>query len=526
MAYYQLENGTLQTAAQLKRSFMGKIPPPATRRMLGIRTLTKAQYEKAKVAHLPAKHYRKGKGGKKVWLNPGNLPAFKVTTSSGYSYVTSMAKGITLQKAKNYFLGQYVDIGIYPEEKMEKVVKVTKVRSKKNPSKTGRYADPNAETIKMKPYKPAKPKPGSTSTTRRMKSVKNPTVSQAEASKYVDLLYEIEDKSQKEGTKINTFAIMNFDWPYSMAGIAFGPVNEWTDEMKEGWPELKNKIIQTAKKLKISIARSTTQRMKSVKNPHSKSMFHENKPDWLIYAKAPGMPRFEPLDLSEGCTVKNLMYASRFPYSQEAKVDSIIAKLRKQAPHIKVEKRSASGTRRNPRRRKNPPQFPSTVVPAYGRDYQTKAKAVAGWESGKDWIIADMSSPWDGKPISIRDFPPGSSVNLRYANLRKVTRYTHGSGGGRLKNPGKKKSKGDPSDWPDSKFPSTCFHFIPESKKLVMIQRGSGGYQELLPTLFMQWPKKKGESHQAYAKRMNKEMFEVSPAVAEEMAARSMFKWG
>lgn len=84
--------------------------------------------------------------------------------------------------------------------------------------------------------------------------------------------------------------------------------------------------------------------------------------------------------------------------------------------------------------KKNPPQLPSTVVPSYGRDYKTKAQAVQAWEDGKDWIISDHFNPWDGKPISIKDFPMGSSVNLRYDRLRKVTRYTHGtSGAQRLK---------------------------------------------------------------------------------------------
>jgi hypothetical protein len=33
-----------------------------------------------------------------------------------------------------------------------------------------------------------------------------------------------------------------------------------------------------------------------------------------------------------------------------------------------------------------------TVVPAYGRDYKSKAALLADWESDKDFAVADMSS--------------------------------------------------------------------------------------------------------------------------------------
>lgn len=90
--------------------------------------------------------------------------------------------------------------------------------------------------------------------------------------------------------------------------------------------------------------------------------------------------------------------------------------------------------------KKNPPPLPSTVIPGYGRDYTTKAQAVQSWEDGKDWIIADHFSPWNGKPISIRDFPLGSSVILRYAKLRKTTKYTHGSSGAQRMKKAKKRT--------------------------------------------------------------------------------------
>ncbi len=54
------------------------------------------------------------------------MPAFKVTYHNGKSYITSMAKGITLADAKRYFLGNWIE---QPDEKtMLQVVKVEQVR--------------------------------------------------------------------------------------------------------------------------------------------------------------------------------------------------------------------------------------------------------------------------------------------------------------------------------------------------------------------------------------------------------------
>lgn len=450
MAYYQLEDGSVYTAKQYKRRWPGgKAPSPAARRILGIKVLTKKQYEAAK--------------------------------------------------------------------------------QRGNPSKTGRWVDPMAQTRKMKAYKPVKKR------SKKKGSGKNPshrkgTLTQARAAAKIRLqgmpLGSIVMVGQWLDTgKHEAKTGGGSNWAHKM----FMPVEQWTSVPYKTKPgkkmvkvdipkgkrknpyrsfdrrELvkhtakydlyvfyrKNSIVGwnivpkgSSKPTGFYVSRSHIEDIKGVKfprsittakmkkNPHPSSMFNEDKPDWLIYAKAPGMSRYEPLDLSEGGTVKNLIYATRFPYSQEAKVDSIIAKLRKQAPHIKVEKRSATGTRKNPKRKVydpftgkmvpvkplkvqmggglitsggkvvydgrkkktkkkavNPPPLPSTVIPAYGHDYKTKAKAVQSWEDGKDWIIADHFSPWDGKPISIRDFPLGSSVNLRYDRGRKVTRYTHGSSG-------------------------------------------------------------------------------------------------
>lgn len=70
------------------------------------------------------------------------------------------------------------------------------------------------------------------------------------------------------------------------------------------------------------------------------------------------------------------------------------------------------------------------LIPAYGRDYKTKADVQAAWMAGKDFLVADMSNPWDGKPVNREQIyqaqmEPGSgightSVQIRYGGLRKV----------------------------------------------------------------------------------------------------------
>ena len=59
-----------------------------------------------------------------------------------------------------------------------------------------------------------------------------------------------------------------------------------------------------------------------------------------------------------------------------------------------------------------------TLTPAYGRDYPSRAAALADWQAGKDFIIRDISSPYDGKPCSIRDMT--EAVKIRYKRLTQV----------------------------------------------------------------------------------------------------------
>ena len=51
--------------------------------------------------------------------------AVKVTTESGYDWETNING--TIEKARAYFMGNAFNVGFYPVEKMEKVVKVERV---------------------------------------------------------------------------------------------------------------------------------------------------------------------------------------------------------------------------------------------------------------------------------------------------------------------------------------------------------------------------------------------------------------
>lgn len=63
----------------------------------------------------------------------------------------------------------------------------------------------------------------------------------------------------------------------------------------------------------------------------------------------------------------------------------------------------------------------TTVTPAYGRDYTSAKKAVADWQAGKDFIIADIHDQYDGKPINIDDaLRAGISVMIRYKRLTQI----------------------------------------------------------------------------------------------------------
>ncbi len=63
-----------------------------------------------------------------------------------------------------------------------------------------------------------------------------------------------------------------------------------------------------------------------------------------------------------------------------------------------------------------------TLTPAYGRDYKSKKAIEADLAAGKDFIVNDIMSPWDGKPANTQSLRDAgiTQVNVRYSQLRKV----------------------------------------------------------------------------------------------------------
>ena len=57
-----------------------------------------------------------------------------------------------------------------------------------------------------------------------------------------------------------------------------------------------------------------------------------------------------------------------------------------------------------------------TVVPSYERDYKTKEEVLSDWKLGKDFTIRDISSPWNGKQCSCRDFTD-EVIKIRYGTI-------------------------------------------------------------------------------------------------------------
>lgn len=60
-----------------------------------------------------------------------------------------------------------------------------------------------------------------------------------------------------------------------------------------------------------------------------------------------------------------------------------------------------------------------TLTPAYGRDYTTAKAVKTDFAAGKDFIIQDISSRYDGKPANKQDLA-GETVIIRYDRLRKL----------------------------------------------------------------------------------------------------------
>jgi hypothetical protein len=63
-----------------------------------------------------------------------------------------------------------------------------------------------------------------------------------------------------------------------------------------------------------------------------------------------------------------------------------------------------------------------TLQPAYGRDYKSKRAIEVALEDGKDFILNQYGSPWDGKYVSAGQLVDEGhdEVNVRYNGDRKV----------------------------------------------------------------------------------------------------------
>ena len=63
----------------------------------------------------------------------------------------------------------------------------------------------------------------------------------------------------------------------------------------------------------------------------------------------------------------------------------------------------------------------TALTPAYGRDYHDATAAKGDFLAGRDFILNDITSPWDRKPCNIDAFEHGVTVNIYYYNKQKST---------------------------------------------------------------------------------------------------------
>ena len=58
-----------------------------------------------------------------------------------------------------------------------------------------------------------------------------------------------------------------------------------------------------------------------------------------------------------------------------------------------------------------------TLIPAYGRDYNSKAQVMADWKAGKDFLVQDVTG---SGYVSKNDAPKGVTLNVRYKKLTQI----------------------------------------------------------------------------------------------------------
>ena len=62
-----------------------------------------------------------------------------------------------------------------------------------------------------------------------------------------------------------------------------------------------------------------------------------------------------------------------------------------------------------------------TLIPAYGRDYRSKKAILVDWHANEVFIIADCSSPDDGRYTNRAGLVgETSTVSIRYSRLTKI----------------------------------------------------------------------------------------------------------
>ena len=63
------------------------------------------------------------------------------------------------------------------------------------------------------------------------------------------------------------------------------------------------------------------------------------------------------------------------------------------------------------------------LTPLPGRDYKSAVEAELAFRAGKDFILHDLSSRWDGKPFNIESARDMGVIqlNIRFDERRRVT---------------------------------------------------------------------------------------------------------
>lgn len=64
-----------------------------------------------------------------------------------------------------------------------------------------------------------------------------------------------------------------------------------------------------------------------------------------------------------------------------------------------------------------------SLLPAYGRDYKSQKAVLEDFRNGKDFVVNCITSPYNGKYCSKRDFNCGDRLYFRYNRQSSVMMY-------------------------------------------------------------------------------------------------------